>query len=130
VKVLYTFSDFMGLFFASPDSAYVEFLNRQGGPASDLFYEKHLVSLPALTRELGLLDGDAGVRVIGRYGGVKCFAFVTRFRSEYTVVVYSTKAGSPRTPGRKLASREFDSIQGLVSFLKSIVGKKIEAYAY
>jgi hypothetical protein len=118
------------LVFASPDWAYVEFLNRQGGPASGLFYEKHLVSMAALRRELGVLDGDAGVRVVGRYGGVECFAFATRFRSLYTAVVYSTRGGPRRMPGRMLASREFDRLPDLLAFLKSIMGTKTDAYAY
>ncbi|HME19257.1 MAG TPA: hypothetical protein VKF15_05965, partial [Nitrososphaerales archaeon] len=79
---------------------------------------------------LGLLDGDAGIRVVGKYGGAECFAFATRFRSAYTVVVYSAKEGRKRVPQRRLASKEFGNLPDLVAFLKSIAGTKIDAYAY
>jgi hypothetical protein len=95
-----------------------------------LIYEKRLSSLPALERELGHLDGDAGVRVAGMLDGARCFAFVTRFQRTYTVAVYSVRKGAVRAPGRRLASKEFAELADVVAFLRSIAVPRVEAYAY
>ncbi len=77
------------------------------------------------------MDGDAGVRVEGRFRGKKCFAFVTRFGSSFTVLVYSAEGeGARRKPGVKLASREFTNPVEALDFLKPIAVPRVRAYAY
>jgi len=96
-----------------------------------LSYEKHVRSLPALERELKLLDGDAGVRLEGRYRGKKCFAFVTRFGKTYSAMVCSSvKRGNSQVPGRSLAWVEFASVSDVVTFLAALATPSVSAYVY
>jgi hypothetical protein len=81
-------------------------------------------------RELESLDGDAGVRVAGRYGGVGCLAFVTRFGRAYTIMVYSAKGGRGGVSGEKPETKEFTDLEEVVALLKSISGPRVDAYAY
>ncbi len=95
-----------------------------------MIYEKRLRSLPALRRELERLDGDAGVRLVGRFEGRRCLAFITRFGSTYTVLVYSAKGTTNPSPGAKVASKESDDVKELVRYLEPIAGAKVDAYSY
>ena len=94
-----------------------------------MIYEKHIQSNSALRRELVRLDGDAGVRVVGKFRGKNCYAFVTRFGTVYTVLVYSVQ-GQKRAPGRRLLSKEFSGAEEALSFLSRVSGPKVDAYAY
>lgn len=93
-------------------------------------YEKHVRSFIALRKELGQLDGDAGVRVEGRCGYRKCFAFVTRFGKTYTAMVYSAKRRTARPPGSKLAWKEFTDLDDVMAFLTSLATPRVDAYVY
>jgi hypothetical protein len=106
------------------------FLSRKSGADAALVYEKRLGSVSAMRRELESLDGDAGMRVAGRYGGVGCLAFVTRFGTVYTVMVYSVKGGRRGVPREKLATREYTSLEEVVALLRSISGPRVDACAY
>jgi hypothetical protein len=106
------------------------FLSRKSRAGAALVYEKRLRSLSAMRRELESLDGDAGVRVAGRYGGVGCLAFVTRFGRTYTVLVCSARDGRGLAPREKLETREFTDLEKVMAMLKSISGPKVDAYAY
>jgi hypothetical protein len=106
------------------------FLSRKSRAGATLVYEKRLRSLSAVRRELESLDGDAGVRVAGRYGGVGCLAFVTRFGSTYTVLVCSVGDERRGVPREKLETREFTDLEMVVAMLKSISGPNVEGYAY
>ena len=94
-----------------------------------LIYEKRIGSLSALKRELETIDGDAGVRVEGRFEGERCLAFVTRFTTKYTVVVCA-KPARGKSLGQRIATREFTDLKSTVSYLASIAAPKVEAYAY
>lgn len=106
------------------------FLSRRLGADAALVYEKQLRSLSAIRRELRSLDGDAGVRIAGGYEGVGCLAFVTRFGTVYTVMVYSVKGKRGGVPQERLATREYTSLEEVVTFLKSISGPRVDACAY
>ena len=95
-----------------------------------LVYEKKVDSLGALRRELQVLDGDAGARVRGSYGGRRCFAFVTRFGETFTVVVCAAKGQGGRTPGRMLESKEFTDIETTMRFLTPIATTPFNAFVY
>ena len=95
-----------------------------------MIYEKRIRSLQELRKQLVTLDGDAGVRIVGAYGGAKCFAFVTRFHEKYTVMVHGAKGGRFPRPGKALLSREFEGATALMAFLETVAGEKLEAYAY
>ncbi len=86
--------------------------------------------MATLRKELAVLDGDAGVRVVGTYGGSSCLVFVTRFGGTYTALVYSVGKGERRLPTERLASRTFTDLEEVVSFLKGIAGSGVEAYVY
>ena len=95
-----------------------------------MIYEKHLNSSASLAKQLSSLDGDAGVRVLGAYKGVRCIAFTTRFHERYTVIVHEAEGRGVRTPGKELASMEFDGVASVMAFLRSVAGKSVDAYAY
>ena len=95
-----------------------------------MIYEKRLGSFPELRKQLVTLDGDAGIRVVGRYEGAKCFAFVTRFHEKYTLLVYGAEGERREAPRKALASKEFEGVPSLLSFLETIAGQTLEAYAY
>ena len=94
-------------------------------------HERHVRSLPALEKELKLLDGDAGVRLEGRYRGRKCFAFVTRFGKTYSAMVCSSvRRGNSKVPGRRLAWVEFASVPDVMTFLATLATPSVSAYVY
>ena len=96
-----------------------------------MFYERRIGSVRVLERELQHLDSDAGVRVVGMYDELPCFAFVTRFVGMYTAMVYERR-GTEKTPrvGKRVLARDFESQVELEAFLGSIMHRKIEAYLY
>jgi len=83
-----------------------------------------------LKRELQTLDGDAGVRVEGVSNGKKLFVFVTRFDETYTSVLCPSEGEGWKTPGRPIQTREFDNVEDALSFLKTITGRNVRAFAY
>ncbi len=84
----------------------------------------------ALMKEAGVMDADSGIRLVGRYSGRRCYAFVTRFGSRYTVMIYGIRRGKGGRPGRRLESEEVEGLEGLRMLLKRVVGRRVEAYAY
>ena len=105
-------------------------MSRGRGPITLLIYEKRLGSFAELRKQLATLDGDAGVRVVGNYEGEKCFAFATRFHEKYTLLVYRAEGRQLLAPGKALMSKEFEGLASLLSFLETISGPVLEAYAY
>lgn len=95
-----------------------------------LIYEKRVSTLAGLRKELRTLDGDAGIRISGAYGGRSCLAFVTRFGRTYTVIVYAVKGATGRASAEMLASKEFIEVDGAVAFLTQMATPKVEAYVY
>jgi hypothetical protein len=95
-----------------------------------LVYEKKLGTLASLKRELKLLDGDAGVRIEGSLQSKRCFAFVTRFAADYTVMVYSTEGTSNRYPGRRLAVKEFHGLDDAFAYVSELAKPRVDAYVY
>ena len=95
-----------------------------------MFYERRIDSLEALIKEAASMDADAGLRILGRYNGRNCYAFVTRFGTRYTIMVYGRMPDGGVLPGAKLAVVEVDGIRGLKSVLGKVVGHTVKAYAY
>ena len=95
-----------------------------------LFYERRIGSLSAVMKEAETMDADAGIRVVGRFGGRRCYAFVSRFGPRYTVMVYERRSGRKDGLGKRLATEEVAGTDQLKGFLKGIVTGKVEAYAY
>ena len=95
-----------------------------------MIYEKRLWSLPELRKQLAVLDGDAGVRLVCAYEGKKGLAFVTRFHEKYTLLVYRAEGRPSPVPRTLLASKQFEGVAKLLDFLETIIGPKVEAYAY
>jgi hypothetical protein len=93
-----------------------------------MIYEKRLATLPAVERELGRLDGDAGLRLAGIYAGRACIAFVTRFEDTYTVLVHAMSKGG--APGRRLAALEFGSLPELMALMRELAGERVDAHVY
>jgi hypothetical protein len=96
----------------------------------DLFYERSIGSFEALMLEAASLDADAGLRVIGRYNGLSCYAFVTRFGDHYTVMIYRRNPGRPGRVGARLAAEELEGINELRSILRRVVPGRVRAFAY
>jgi len=95
-----------------------------------LFYERRLGSLAAVLKEAETMDADAGIRIAGRFAGCSCYAFVTRFGSRYTVMVYERRPGRGGRLGRRLASEELEGAGGLKALLHEIASGRLEAFAY
>lgn len=95
-----------------------------------MFYEKSLTSFSALVREARIMDSDAGIRVVGRYGKERCYCFVTRFGETYTVMIHRRPAGRRGAPGRLIASMEMSRAADLLELLREITRGGVEAYAY
>lgn len=95
-----------------------------------MFYERRIGSLAALVSEAETMDADAGIRIVGRFTGHGCYAFVTRFGNKYTVMVYEKNAGRRDGLGRRLASEELEGVEELEAFLRRIASKRLEAFAY
>ncbi|MDV3292992.1 MAG: hypothetical protein LYZ70_01835 [Nitrososphaerales archaeon] len=95
-----------------------------------MFYERRIGSLGALTKEATVMDADSGIRVVGKYAGRKCYAFVSRSGSRYAVMIYEIKAGKGRLPGKRLVSDEVEGVESLRRLLKKVIGGRVEAYAY
>lgn len=95
-----------------------------------MFYEKRVGSVKQLLKELEILDSDAGARVRANYEGSDSFVFVTRFGGRYNVMIYASKGKAKQTAGRFLAAREFSDMGELRSFLRGLLGDRVEAYVY
>jgi hypothetical protein len=95
-----------------------------------LIYERRVRSKSAVRKELLALDGDAGMRLRGTFGGMSCLAFVSRFGRTYTVVVCAAKGRSGHPPGKVLASKEFTEVDQTMVFLTALTGPRMEAHVY
>lgn len=95
-----------------------------------LFYEKRVRSFAGLMLETRRLDSDAGIRIAGHCSKRLCFAFVTRFVGNYTVMVYERSGRKNPAVGKRILSREFKSPEDLENFLRRITGKRVDAYVY
>ena len=95
-----------------------------------MFYERKIGSLKEILDEAATMDADAGLRVLGTYEVKGCFAFITRFGGEYTVMVYERRPGKAQRPGRRLAVEELGDVDELKSLLKKVVPPKVTAFAY
>ncbi len=95
-----------------------------------MFYERRIGSLGALTKEAALMDADSGIRLVGKYAGRKCYAFVSRSGPRYAVMIYEIKAGKGRDPGKRLAFEEVEGVEGLRRVLHEVSSGPVEAYAY
>ncbi|MDG7011658.1 MAG: hypothetical protein JRN17_01030 [Nitrososphaerota archaeon] len=93
-----------------------------------MFYEDKVVSFPALMMRLGVLDQDAGVRLIGESDGKKVYAFVTRFGPKYTVMTYSF--GKRGAPGKRIRTQELGSLGEVETALKALVKGRLQAWVY
>lgn len=76
------------------------------------------------------MDADAGIRVSGSYEGRRCYAFVTRFGSLYTLMVYEQRAGKRGGLGRRLVSEDIKGVEGLRTLLRKVVTGRFQAFAY
>jgi len=94
-----------------------------------LFYEKKVGTMGGLKKEVSRLDSDAGIRIVGQYMNRPCFAFVTRFITHFTVMVYARKVQNASV-GRIVLAKEFESPEQLEVFLRKIIRGKVEAYVY
>lgn len=109
----------------------LEFLNRESGPAPErLFYEKRVSTFRALIKAVEVLDADSGVRVVGRYGKAKCYAFITRFGDRFTILVYQTRDARGGAMGRLLASKETKGTAELAGLLSEMTKGGVDAYIY
>lgn len=95
-----------------------------------MFYERRIRSLGGVEREAETMDEDAGIRMSGRYGGRSCYAFVSRFGREYTVMVYEKKGGRGDGLGKRLATETLENTKELKEFLRKVAAGKVEAFAY
>ena len=93
--------------------------------------EKKITSFPGLIHGLDTIDEDAGVRIVGRYKGKKCFVFVTRSPGGFTSILCSMKrAGKESIPDKRLLAKDFGSVQELGKFLSEVVPKPVVAFEY
>ncbi|MGD1055034.1 MAG: hypothetical protein ABR867_03020 [Nitrososphaerales archaeon] len=95
-----------------------------------MFYEKRVRSFAGLMLEARRLDSDAGIRVVGSYLRRSCFAFVTRSVGRYTVMVYERRGRKVPAVGKRVLSREFESLRELMRFLRRITQKEVDAFVY
>lgn len=93
-----------------------------------MFFEQPLTSFAQLARMVRSLDQDAGIRVVGKYGGKGVLVFVTRFGEKYTMMTY-TKSGTGR-PGRRLSTAEFDAPEDVGAALRELGGGRLRAWLY
>jgi hypothetical protein len=105
-------------------------LNPQELAPARLFYERRIDSFEALVKEAASMDADAGLRVLCRHNGQNCYAFVTRFGSRYTVMVYERKAGKREVLGRRLAVEDLEGIKELEHRLREFLPGRVRAFAY
>ena len=106
------------------------FLNLRIAGLEALFYERRLRSFTALIEEAKNMDADAGLRVLGRYKGQTCFAFVTRFGLTYTVMIYERLSGRGKIVGRRLAVIDCLGAEELQSLLKKLTSARVIAFSY
>jgi hypothetical protein len=100
-------------------------------PGTVVLYEKKIASFPELIRELNVIDSDAGIRIVGKYKGKKCFVFVTRSAAGFTSILCSMKrVGKESVPDKRLLVKDFGSVEGIEEFLAGVVPKPLVASEY
>ena len=95
-----------------------------------MFYERRIGSFEGVIGEAATMDADGGIRLSGKYEGESCYAFVTRFGSRFTVMIYEKKRGKLGRPGRRLMSEEVGGVDELKAILRKVAPRKVLAYAY
>jgi hypothetical protein len=108
----------------------IGFSNPEDRRGTAVFYERRLGSLGEIIKEAEIMDADSGIRVVGSYDGRPCYAFVTRFGKNYTLMVYGRQGGKGGRLGRRLAATELQGIDELTAALRKIVSARAEAYTY
>jgi len=99
--------------------------------ARTMAYEEEVKSLDDLSRELSILDPDAGIRVEGSYKGKECFVFVTRRGSGFALALYeATKKDKLSIPGRKLEFIIFGNEEGVKEFIFQNIKGPLRIFKY
>lgn len=95
-------------------------------------YEKRLSSLSELSDELKTLDADGGIRIRGTFEGRPCFVFVTKYKDEFGVSVYSIRKGGTglEVPERPLEFRHFSKSFEVIEFVKGVALEPLEVCSY
>jgi hypothetical protein len=95
-----------------------------------LFYEKRITSLPALFKEMQIMDLDSGVRVPAKYNGKKALIFVTKSADRYAVAIYTVKHQNKNDfPDKQVLIKELD-FEELKKLLTDAAIKPLDAYLY
>lgn len=96
-----------------------------------VLYEKKIASFPELISELDIIDLDAGMRIVGKYKGKKCFVFVTRSPAGFTSILCSIKrVGKDSIPDKRILAKDLRTIQEAEGFLAGLVTKPLVAAEY
>ena len=95
-----------------------------------MFYEKRITSLPALFKEMQIMDLDSGVRVPAKYNGKKALIFVTKSADRYAVAIYTVKHQNKNDfPDKQVLIEELD-FEELKKLLTEAAIKPLDAYLY
>ena len=95
-----------------------------------MFYEKRITSLPALFKEMQIMDLDSGVRVPAKYNGKKALIFVTKSADRCAVAIYTVKHQNKNDfPDKQVLIEELD-FEELKKLLTDAAIKPLDAYLY
>jgi hypothetical protein len=95
------------------------------------FYEKKVGTVSQLAKELGILDIDAGVRLLARYQSKQCYAFITRSPRGFIVMLYAIKSRDrSMVPDKRLLAKEFDDAAKALEFVTQVAAKPFRAFVY
>jgi hypothetical protein len=95
-----------------------------------LFYEKKITSLPALFKEVQIMDLDSGVRVSAKYNGKKALIFATKSGERYGEAIYTVKHQNKNDfPDKQVLIKEVD-FEELKELLTEAATKPLDSYAY
>ncbi len=100
-----------------------------------LYRERRIRSLHELTRLIGALDEDEGIRAEGKLRDLKGggFVFIGFYRGRYCVDMCD-RVWNPKVRAYITGSRDrwfdFDRADGLIEFLKPILRKPLRAWFY
>jgi hypothetical protein len=97
---------------------------------SSVFYEKQITSLPALFKELQIMDLDSGIRIPAKYKGKKALIFVTKSGDRYGIAICSVKHHNKADfPDKQILIKEVD-YEELKKLIEDTATKPLETYSY
>jgi hypothetical protein len=94
-------------------------------------YEEEIGSFKELSREIEILDSDAGIRIETVYKGEDSYVFITRSGQGFALAIYyASREKKIPLPGKRILFRVYPDSSSLTVFLRELLNSPFRSFRY